>query len=217
MSVRILLADDHPIVRQGMRNLLDSEDGFTVVGEAENGLEAVQMAEKLKPTVVVADMMMPHLTGTEAILQIKKKNPDIYCIILSMQSARPYIFNALKAGASGYILKDSGPAELVGAIRQVLSGKRYLSPKISEEIIDIFINQGGTDTLDPYNSLTSREREILHLVAEGHSNAEIAELLWISARTVEQHRKTMIEKMGFDTTVDLIRFALKRVILNVDE
>jgi len=217
MSVTVLLADDHPIVRQGMRNLLDAEAGLSVVGEAEDGLQTVQLAEQLKPDVVIVDMMMPRLNGLEAIRQITTRLPNTRCIVLSMQSADPYIVQALKAGASGYVLKDSGPNEVINAIQQVLSGKRYLSPQLSEKLIDLFVARVEIDVLDPYNSLTAREREILQLAAEGLSNSNIAEQLSISTRTVEQHRQSMMNKMDFKNQTDLIRFALKRGILPMED
>ena len=217
MSVTVLLADDHPIVRQGMRNLLDTEAGLSVVGEAEDGLQTVQLAEQLKPDVVIVDMMMPRLNGLEAIRQITTRLPNTLCIVLSMQSADPYIVQALKAGASGYVLKDSGPNEVIDAIQQVLNGKRYLSPQLSEKLIDLFVAKVEVDVLDPYNSLTAREREILQLAAEGLSNSNIAEQLSISTRTVEQHRQNMMNKMDFKNQTDLIRFALKRGILPLDD
>jgi two-component system response regulator NreC len=217
MSVTVLLADDHPIVRQGMRNLLNTEAGLSVVGEAEDGLQTVQLAEQLKPDIVIVDMMMPRLNGLEAIRQITSRLPNTRCIVLSMQSADPYIVQALKAGASGYVLKDSGPNEVINAIQQVLSGKRYLSPQLSEKLIDLFIAKVEIDVLDPYNSLTAREREILQLAAEGLSNSNIAEQLSISPRTVEQHRQSMMNKMEFKNQTDLIRFALKRGILPMED
>ena len=217
MSVTVLLADDHPVVRQGMRNLLDAEAGFLVVGEAEDGLQAIQLAEQLKPDVAIIDMMMPRLNGLEAIRQITARVPHTCCIVLSMQSADPYVMQALKAGASGYVLKDSGPSEVVKAIQQVLSGRRYLSPQLSEKLIDLFIAKVKSGMLDPYNALTTREREILQLAAEGLSNSNIAEQLSISTRTVEQHRQSMMNKMGFNNQTDLIRFALKRGILPLDD
>jgi len=217
MAVTVLLADDHPIVRQGMRNLIEAEAGYSVVGEAEDGLQAVQMAEQFKPDIIIVDMMMPRLNGLEAIRQITSRVPQTHSIVLSMQSADPYVVQALKAGASGYILKDSAPNEVINAIQQVLSGKRYLSPQLSEKLIDIFVAKLETDALDPYNALTNREREILQLAAEGFSNTTIAEQLSISPRTVEQHRQSMMNKMGFNNQTDLIRFALKRGILPLDE
>jgi two-component system response regulator NreC len=217
MSVTVLLADDHPIVRQGMRNLLEADADLLVVGEAEDGLQAVQLAEQLKPDVVIVDMMMPRLNGMEAIRQITSRLPNTHCIVLSMQSADPYIVQALKAGAAGYVLKDSAPNEIANAIQQVLSGKRYLSPLLSEKLIDLFVLKIEAEVLDPYNSLTAREREVLQLAAEGLSNSDIAEQLSISHRTVEQHRQSMMNKMGFKNQTDLIRFALKQGILPLDD
>jgi DNA-binding NarL/FixJ family response regulator len=217
MSVSVLLADDHPVVRNGMKNLLEAEAGYSVAGEAEDGLQTVQLVEQLKPDVVIVDMMMPRLNGLEAIRQIKSRFPNTCCIVLSMQSADPYIIQALKAGASGYVLKDSAPDEVINAIQQVLSGKRYLSPELSENLIDLFVGKIETDALDPYNSLTVREREVLQLAAEGLSNTDIAEQLSLSPRTVEQHRQSMMSKMEFKSPTDLIRFALKRGILPMDD
>ena len=217
MSVTVLLADDHPIVRQGMRNLLEADAGLLVVGEAEDGLQAVQLAEQHKPDVVILDMMMPRLNGLEAIRQITARVPHTRCIVLSMQSADPYIVQALKAGAAGYVLKDSAPNEIANAIQQVLNGKRYLSPQLSEKLIDLFILKIENEVLDPYNSLTAREREVLQLAVEGLSNNDIAEQLSISHRTVEQHRQNMMNKMGFKNQTDLIRFALKQGILPLDD
>ena len=216
MSVTVLLADDHPIVRQGIRNLLEMDAGLSVVGEAEDGLQAVQLAEQFKPDVVIVDIMMPRLNGLETIRQITSRLPNTRCIVLSMQSADPYIVQALKAGAAGYVLKDSAPNEIANAIQQVLSGKRYLSPQLSEKLIDLFILKVEAEVLDPYNSLTAREREVLQLAAEGLSNTDIAEQLSISHRTVEQHRQNMMHKMRFNNQTDLIRFALKQGILPLD-
>jgi two-component system response regulator NreC len=217
MSVSVLLADDHPIVRQGMRNLLVAQEDIFVVGEAEDGLETVQLAEQHKPDIVIVDMMMPRLNGLEAIRQINSRLPATKCIVLSMQSADPYIVQALKAGAVGYIIKDSAPNEVLDAIKQVLNGKRYLSPQLSEKLVDLFLAKVEMDVLDPYNALTTREREVLQLAAEGFSNNDIAEQLSISPRTAEQHRQNMMHKMGFNNSTDLIRFALKKGILPLED
>jgi len=217
MSVSILLADDHPIVRQGMRNLFETETNLSVVGEAEDGLQAVQLAEQLKPDVVIVDMMMPRLNGMEAIRQISSRLPNTHCVVLSMQSADPYVVQALKAGADGYVLKDSGPNELIKAIQTVLKGKRYLSPQLSANLIDHIIAKVETDMLDPYNLLTVREREALQLAAAGLSSREIAARISISVRTVEQHRQSMMRKMGFKNQTALIRFAFKRGIISMND
>jgi len=217
VTVTILLADDHPVVRQGMRNFLETEANLSIVGEAEDGLQAVQLAEQLKPDVVIVDMMMPRLNGMEAIRQITLRLPQTRCVVLSMQSADPYVVQALKAGAVGYVLKDSGPNELIKAIQTVLSGTRYLSPQLSANLIDLFIAKVGTEIPDPYDLLTAREREALQLAAAGLSSSDIAARISISTRTVEQHRQNMMRKMGFKNQTELIRFAFKRGIISIDD
>jgi DNA-binding NarL/FixJ family response regulator len=216
MTVTVLLADDHPIVRQGMRRLLEAEPDLTVVGEAADGLETVQLVEKLKPSVLVVDMMMPGLNGLEILRQVKKRSPATFSIVLSMQSADAYVVEALKSGASGYILKDSGPGELVIALRQVIQGQRFLSPKLSERLINAYIQTSDKTVLDPYETLTNREREVLQMVSEGLSTPEIARRLSISPRTAELHRGRMMNKLGLRNQTDLIRYALKRGILPMD-
>jgi len=216
MTVTVLLADDHPIVRQGMRRLLEAEPDLTVVGEAADGLETVQLVEKLKPNVLVVDMMMPGLNGLEVLRQVKKRSPATFSIVLSMQSADAYVVEALKSGASGYILKDSGPGELVIALRQVIQGQRFLSPKLSERLINAYIQTSDKTVLDPYETLTNREREVLQMVSEGLSTPEIARRLSISPRTAELHRGRMMNKLGLRNQTDLIRYALKRGILPMD-
>ena len=216
MTVTVLLADDHPIVRQGMRHLLESEPDLLVVGEAADGLQTIQLMEKLKPTVLVVDMMMPGLNGLEILRQVKKRFPDTFCIVLSMQSADAYVVEALKSGASAYILKDSGPAELVNAVRQVIQGERFLSPKLSERLINAYIQTSDKTVEDPYESLTDREREVLQMASEGLTTPEIARRLSISPRTAELHRSRMMSKLGLRNQTDLIRYALKRGILPMD-
>lgn len=216
MTVSILLADDHPIVRQGMRRLLEVESDLTVVGEAADGLETVQMVEKLQPKVLIVDMMMPGLNGLEILRQVKKRSPATFSIVLSMQSADSYVVEALKAGASGYILKDTGPSELVNAVRKVIQGERVLSPKLSERLINAYLQSADSTTLDPYETLTDREREVLQLVSEGLTTLEIARRLSISPRTAELHRGRMMNKLGLRSQTDLIRYALKRGILPMD-
>jgi two-component system, NarL family, response regulator NreC len=216
MNVTILLADDHPIVLQGMKRLLDAETDLTVVGEATDGLETVKLVEKLKPSVLVVDMMMPGLNGLEVLRQVKKRSPATFSIVLSMQSADAYVVEALKSGASGYVLKDSGPAELVNAVRQVIQGQRYLSPKLSERLINAYIETSNQTIRDPYETLTDREREVLQLASEGLSTPEIAKRLSISPRTAELHRARMMNKLGLRNQTALIRYALKRGILPMD-
>jgi DNA-binding NarL/FixJ family response regulator len=217
MTVTVLLADDHPIVRQGMRRLLEAETDLTVVAEAADGLETVQLVEKLKPSVLVVDMMMPGLNGLEVLRQVKKRCPTTFSIVLSMQSADAYVVEALKAGAAGYILKESGPGELVHAVRQVIQGQRFLSPKLSERLINAYIRTSDETVLDPYETLTDREREVLQMASEGLTTPEIARRLSISPRTAELHRGRMMNKLGLRNQTDLVRYALKRGILPMDD
>src|SRR5215208_180259 len=216
MAVTVLLADDHPIVRQGLRHLLEGEPDIKILGEASDGLQAVQLSEKFKPNVLIVDIMMPGLNGLEVVRQVKDRSPDTFSIVLSMQSADVYVVKALKSGAAGYVLKESGPSELVNAVQQVISGKRYLSPRLSERLIDVLLQTSEEVTLDPYETLTNREREILHLAAEGLTTAAIAKRLSISPRTAELHRGRMMDKLGLHSQTELILYALKRGILSID-
>jgi DNA-binding NarL/FixJ family response regulator len=217
MTVTILLADDHPIVRQGLRHLLQDEPGVMIVGEASDGLQAVQLAEKFRPNILILDMMMPDLNGLEVLRQVKERSPGTSSIILSMQSADVYVVEALKAGALGYVLKETGPIELLGAVQQVVRGQRYLSPRISERLIEVLLETTGKLPADPYQSLTNREREVLQMAAEGLTTSEIAKRLSISPRTAELHRGRMMNKLGLHNQTDLIRYALKRGILPMQD
>lgn len=217
MTVTILLADDHPIIRQGLLRLLEAEPDLKVVGEASDGLQAVQLAEKLRPNILVIDMMMPGLNGLEVLRQVKKRSANTLNIVLSMQSADAYVVAALKCGASGYILKDSGPGEVVIAVRQVIEGQRFLSSKLSERMMNTNIHLSEQGTLDLYETLTDREREVLQMAAEGRSSVEIGKKLVISPRTVEIHRSRFMKKLGLRNQAELIRYAIKRGILPMDE
>jgi two-component system, NarL family, response regulator NreC len=217
VSVTVLLVDDHPIVRQGLRNLLESIAEFRVVGEAGDGLQALEMVEKLQPQVVVVDVMMPGLTGLDVSQRVKRQWPAIKVVVLSMQNNEAYVVTALKSGASGYILKDTGPEELVDAIRAVVKGERYLSKQLSERIINAYVNKMEEIEVDPYDTLTNREKEVLNLVAQGLTNNEIAQRLYISPRTAELHRSNVINKLGLKNQVDLVRFAIRRGILPLEE
>ena len=217
MAVTVLLADDHPIVRQGLRHLLEAEPDLKIVGEAEDGLQAVQLSEKLKPNVLIVDIMMPGLNGLEVLRQVKDRSPGTCSIVLSMQSADVYVVEALKSGAIGYVLKETGPSELVNAVHQVIDGKRYLSPRLSERLIDVLLQTSDELTLDPYETLTNREREILQMAAEGLTTSAIAKRLSISPRTAELHRSRMMDKLGLHSQTELIIYALKRGILSIDK
>lgn len=216
MSVTLILADDHPIVRQGLRHLLEGEPEFRIVGEAGDGIEALQLVERFKPNILVVDMMMPGLNGLEVLRQIKKISPSTRTIILSMQSADAYVIEALKNGAAGYVLKETGPGELVNAVREVVQGNQFLSAKISERFQASGQNIKDTPS-DAYETLTAREREILQMTVEGRTSVEVGEKLMISPRTVEVHRRNLATKLGIKNHADLIRFAIKRGILPGDE
>jgi len=216
VSVTLILADDHPIVRQGLRHLLEGEPEFRIVGEAGDGVEALQLVERLKPNILVVDMMMPGLNGLEVLRQIKKTSPTTRAIVLSMQSADAYVIEALKNGAAGYVLKETGPGELVNAVREVVQGNQFLSAKISERFLANGQNIKDTPS-DAYETLTAREREILQMTVEGRTSVEVGEKLMISPRTVEVHRRNLATKLGIKNHADLIRFAIKRGILPGDE
>lgn len=211
----IVLADDHQVVRQGLRALLEAEPGFQLVGEAGDGLEAVRLVDRLRPKVLIVDLMMPGLNGMEVIRQAARAFPQTRIIVLSMHADRAYVVQALKNGATGYVLKDAGATELIRAVLEVTAGRRYLSPPLSERDISDYLANAATSSLDPYETLTSRERQVLQLVAEGHTNPEIAARLSISPRTVEVHRAHLMHKLGLESQSDLIRFALRRGILPV--
>ncbi len=212
MTVTFMLADDHQIVRQGLRALLQTEPDLKLVGEAADGLEAVRLAERLQPNVLVVDLMMPGLNGMEVTRQVGRKAPRTRVVILSMQSNEAYVVEALRAGASAYVLKESGADELVKAIREVMAGRRYLSPPISESVLGAYVQKVEGAVLDPYHTLTTREREVLQLTAEGHSGGEIAKRLFISARTVESHRANVMRKLGVRNQKELIRYELQRAM-----
>ncbi|MDX2034766.1 MAG: response regulator transcription factor [Blastocatellia bacterium] len=213
----ILLADDHHIVRQGLRALLESEPHFRLVGEAGDGIEAVRLTEKLKPDVLITDVMMPGLTGLEVTRQVARSVPQTRIIILSMYTNDAYVMEALKNGALGYVLKDSQASDLVRAVHEVAAGRRYLSPPLSERALELYVRKVEDVPDDPYEMLTTREREVLQMVAEGRTSTEIADRLFISPRTAEGHRANLMRKLGLQNQTDLIRFALKRGILSLDQ
>ncbi|OGG51261.1 MAG: DNA-binding response regulator [Candidatus Handelsmanbacteria bacterium RIFCSPLOWO2_12_FULL_64_10] len=212
----IVLADDHPVVRKGLRALLDAEQDFRLIGETGDGLEAVALVERLKPDVAVLDLMMPGLNGLEVARQAIQRSPKTRVVILSMHANEAYVLEAIRNGASGYVLKDSSAADLVQAVREVVAGRRYLSPPLSERAIDTYVQRAEDTALDVYETLTAREREVLHLAAEGHANTEIAARLFISPRTVEVHRGNLMRKLGLQTQTDLVRYALRRGILPME-
>lgn len=213
----IVLADDHHIVRQGLRALLEVENDLQVIGEAGDGLEAVRNVETLNPSVLVLDLMMPGLNGLDVLKQIKRRAPQTHIVILSMYANEAYVFEAFSNGASAYVLKDSSSADLVQAVREAAAGRHYLSPPLSDRALEAYQEKAKDASLDRYETLTSREREVLHLAAEGRTNNEIATRLGISSRTAETHRSNLIHKLDLHTQADLIRFAIRRGIIPIEE
>ena len=190
MSISIVLADDHPVVRRGMRSLLEAEPDLVVVGESGDGLEATHLVERLKPDVLILDLMMPGLSGLEALRVIRQRSPRTRVVVLSMHSNNAFVAEALKNGANAYVLKGCEEENLVRAVREAAAGRRYLSPPVTERAIDAYIEQSRAAQIDPHDTLTAREREVLQLAAEGKTGGEIAARLHISQRTVENHRAT---------------------------
>jgi DNA-binding NarL/FixJ family response regulator len=213
MPLNLLLADDHRIVRQGLHELLKRESDFRLVGEAADGLEAIRLVERLKPDILVLDLMLPNLNGLEVARRTVRESPRTRVVILSMHTSESYVVAALQAGASAYVCKESSSEELVTAIRRVAAGQRYLSAAISESALHAYQQKAKGRTLDPYDTLTAREREVLQLTAEGLTGNEISARLFISPRTVETHRKHITEKLGLRNQKDIIRFAVKRGVV----
>ncbi len=211
---RILIAEDHTILREGLRSLLATHEEFEIVDEARDGLEAVSLAEKHKPDLVLIDLSMPRMNGMEAIREISRRVPETRILTLTVHKAEEYFHAALKAGADGYVLKDATHAELVAAIKTTLSGKPFLSPEISEKIIDGYLEGKKTgDKSTAWDTLTQREREVLKLVAEGHRNKEIADSLFISVKTVEKHRANLMEKLDLHSASAMTAYALRKGLI----
>jgi two-component system, NarL family, response regulator NreC len=213
--IRIVLADDHVVMRNGLKLLLERQPNFAVAGEAANGREAVEICEKLKPDVLVLDIAMPNLNGIEAARQISAKLPHTAIVVLSMHSDESYVLRALKAGARAYLLKDSAEADLINAIRAVSEGKAFFSPAISKMLVDDYmrrLEQRGVE--DSYELLTTREREILQLLAEGKSNKEVAAMLNLSLYTVETHRGNILQKLNLHSVPELILYAVRKGVIS---
>lgn len=215
-QISILLADDHTIVRQGLAKLLEGETSFNVVGEAENGREAVQKTEKLKPDVVLMDIAMPMLNGIEATRQIKKISPQTKVIILSMHSHDRYINELFTLGASGYLLKNSTGTDIIKAIQAAMKGHTYLSPSISRQVVDEYVSMKSRSAEDDrYNTLSNREREVFQMITEGRSTKEIADILCLSSSTVKSHRSKIMEKLQMNNISQLIQFAIRLGIVDI--
>ncbi len=212
----VLLVDDHHVVRQGLRALLEAEPDLSVVGEAADGLEVAKLVEHLKPNVLVLDLVMPSLNGLEVTRHVRQRFPETRVVILSMYANEAYVLQALKNGADGYVLKDATATELVQAVREAAAGRRYLSAPLSERAIEAYVQKAQAGTLDVHETLTTREREVLQLAAEGYKNPQIAARLGISPRTAETHRANLMRKLGLNTQTDLIRYAMQRGILPME-
>jgi len=212
---RIVIAEDHTILREGLRALLSSSPDFEIVGEAEDGREAIRCVEKLKPNLILTDLSMPRMNGMDAIREIKRRAPGTKILVLTVHKTEEYILATLQAGANGYLLKDSTHAELLAAVRHVLSGKHYISPGISDKVLDGYLEGRKTlKTRTSWETLTQREREILKLIAEGYKNKEIADDLCISVKTVEKHRANLMEKLNLHNVQALTTYAIEKGLVS---
>lgn len=209
METKVLLADDHAILREGLRMVLDAQPQIAVVGEAEDGRQAVEMAEQLRPDVVVMDIAMPNLNGLEATRQIKRRFPEIRVVILTMHENHQYLMQIVKAGATGAVLKRSAGTELLTAIRAASHGESYFSPSIAKMMLEDYRVRLDRDHVDDPEVLTEREREVLQLVAEGRSNQEIADALVVSIKTVQTHRAHIMEKLDMHDRTELVKYAIR--------
>jgi two-component system response regulator NreC len=207
--INIVLADDHQVLRKGLRSLLHSEPDFKIVGESEYGLETINLCEKLTPDVLVLDLMLAGINGLEVTRQLTKKCPEVHIVILSMHNNEAYVLEAFRSGAKAYILKESSPDELVCAIKEVMAGRRYLSSAFTENAINAYIQKTNSKPILSSEQLTLREKEILHLASQGMKNVEIAALLFISVRTVETHRTNIMRKLDLHKSAHLIQFAVQ--------
>jgi len=212
-AISVVVADDHHIVRRGLRALLDGEADIRVVGEAADGLDAVAEVERLRPDVLVLDLMMPGINGLEVARRVRHRESRTQVVMLSMYGDEGYILEALRNGAMAYVLKDADPRDLLTAVRDAASGRRYLSLPLSESAVAEYMERFQTSAPEGYETLTTREREVLHLVTEGHTNARIGERLGISPRTADTHRTNLMRKLQLHSQTDLVRYALQRGII----
>jgi DNA-binding NarL/FixJ family response regulator len=214
--IRVLLADDHRILREGIRALIDDQEDMQVVGEAEDGLETVKKVAKLQPDVVVMDIAMPLLNGLEATRQIRRDFPQVKVLILTMHDNEEYIRQVLAAGALGYVLKDAAARDLLGAIRTVNQGEAVLSPAITRLVIEDYLRWGDIRPEDTTDGLTAREREVLQLIAEGYTNKEIAGIMSLSVKTVQSHRTNLMNKLDLHDRGELIKYAIQKKIIDIN-
>ena len=208
--LHLLIADDHGIVRSGIRMLIDRQEGMRVVAEAEDGVEAVERALAERPDIAILDVSMPRMTGLQATHEIKAQAPDIAVLLLSMHDDDRYFFDALKAGASGYVLKRAADTDLIGAIRAVARGEPFLSPGTEQTLVKEWLEEGGDQPKDP---LSRRELEVVKLIAEAYTNRQIASILNLSEKTVESHRANVLNKLGMRDRVELVRYAIRRGLI----
>jgi two-component system response regulator NreC len=211
---RVVIAEDHTILREGLRALLSSSPDLEIVGEAEDGRDAIQCAEKVKPNLVLMDLSMPRMNGMDAIREIKRLCPETKILALTVHKAEEYVLASLQAGADAYVLKDATHAELMVAVKSVLAGKRYLSPGISEKVIEGYLEgRKGSKLRSPWDILTQREREVLKLIGEGYKNKEIADYLCLSVKTVETHRANLMRKLDLHDVSALTTFAMEKGLI----
>jgi len=213
-KIRILLADDHTILRAGLKMMLNAQPDMEIVGEAQDGRQSINEAQRLQPDIVLMDITMPDMNGIEATRQIKKLLPETRVLVLTMHEHDEYVFQALRAGASGYMLKEAVPTELITALRVIQSGQFYLSPTAQSVMVGDYLQRvRAGEEKDSYSSLTEREREILKLVAEGYTNNQIAERLVISPKTVDTHRTHIMDKLNLHSRAELVKYAMRRGLL----
>ena len=215
--IRIVLADDHHVVRQGLKKILDAEDGLSVVAEASDGIETVKVVEETQPDVLVVDLMMPGLNGLAVTSQVRRRAEHTQVVVLSMHADDAYVLQALRNGATSYVLKDSDSSELVEAVRRAAVGKRYFSAPLSEKAMEAYVEKAKSSSFDPYELLTPREQEVLQLSAEGNTSSQIAERLSISPRTVEKHRSNLMHKLGLHDRSDVVRYAVSKGFISPDK
>jgi two-component system, NarL family, response regulator NreC len=209
----VVLAEDHSLVREGLKSLLQRDPALKVIGEAGDGLQAIGLVETLKPDILLLDLMIPRMHGLEVLREVQKLHAT-KIVVVSMHANEPYVSEAFRNGAAAYVLKDATSAELLQAIRAVLSGNRYLSPALAEIAVDLRLKKLATNKPDVYSTLSARERSVLQMSAEGHSSARIGKMLYISRRTVESHRANLMKKLSLRSQTDLVRFAVRKKIID---
>jgi DNA-binding NarL/FixJ family response regulator len=213
MTIRLVLADDHLVVREGLRAMLQTEPDFEVVGQAGNGSEVPALVARVQADILVLDLMMPGMSGVDVIREVVRRTPETRVVVLSMHGSEAYVLEALSSGAGAYVLKQSEAGELLKALREVAAGRRYLSPPLSSRALEAYVRQAESAPSDARGALTPREREVMQLVAEGCTSAEIGERLFISPRTVETHRANLMRKLGLRTPADVVRYAVRHGVV----